>query len=83
MWYFVVPEVVFGEDALSKLAELSGKSAFIVTDKIIAGLGLIDKVKEQLAQAGMTCQVFDEVEPDPSLQTVRKGTALLQQHQPD
>ncbi|MBM3166699.1 MAG: iron-containing alcohol dehydrogenase [Chloroflexi bacterium] len=83
MWYFTAPQVVFGEDALSKLAELSGKSAFIVTDKIINGLGLIDKVKEHLAQAGMHCQVFDEVEPDPSLQTVKKGIALMQQYKPD
>lgn len=83
MWYFVVPEVVFGEDALSKLAELHGKSAFIVTDKIINELGLVDKVKEQLALAGMTSQVFDEVEPDPSLQTVRKGIALMHQQKPD
>ncbi|MBM4452877.1 MAG: iron-containing alcohol dehydrogenase, partial [Chloroflexi bacterium] len=82
-WYFTAPQVVFGEDALSKLAELSGKSAFIVTDKIINGLGLIDKVKEHLAQAGMHCQVFDEVEPDPSLQTVKKGIALMQQYKPD
>jgi alcohol dehydrogenase class IV len=45
MWYFVVPEVVFGEDSLSRLAELIGKSAFIVTDKNIVKLGLVDKVK--------------------------------------
>jgi alcohol dehydrogenase class IV len=83
MWYFTAPQVVFGEDALTKLAELPGKSAFIVTDKIINGLGLIDKVKEQLGIAGMQCQVFDEVEPDPSLQTVKKGIALMQQYKPD
>jgi alcohol dehydrogenase class IV len=83
MWYFVVPEVVFGQDALSRLAELKGKSAFIVTDKNIVNLGLIDKVKEQLSQAGMKTNVFDEVEPDPSLQTVRKGVALMNQSGPD
>ena len=48
MWYFVVPDIVFGQDALSHLAELKGKSAFIVTDKNIVKLGLVDKVKEQL-----------------------------------
>jgi alcohol dehydrogenase class IV len=83
MWYFVVPEVVFGQDALSRLAELKGKSAFIVTDKNIVNLGLIDKVKKQLSQAGIKTIVFDEVEPDPSLQTVRKGISLMNQHKPD
>ncbi|MBM4446987.1 MAG: iron-containing alcohol dehydrogenase [Chloroflexi bacterium] len=83
MWYFVTPEVVFGQDALSRLAEMKGKSAFIVTDKNIVSLGLIDRVKEQLSQAGIKATVFDEVEPDPSLQTVRKGVALMNQSGPD
>ncbi len=83
MWYFVVPEVVFGQDALSHLAELKGKSAFIVTDKNIVRLGFVDKVKEQLSQAGIQASVFDEVEPDPSLQTVQKGVALMNQYGPD
>jgi alcohol dehydrogenase class IV len=83
MWYFVVPEVVFGQDALSHLAELKGKSAFIVTDKNIVKLGLVDKVKEQLSQAEIQASVFDEVEPDPSLQTVQKGVALMNQYGPD
>jgi alcohol dehydrogenase class IV len=83
MWYFVVPEVVFGQDALSHLAELKRKSAFIVTDKNIMSLGFVDKVKEQLSQAGIQATVFDEVEPDPSLQTVQKGVALMNQYGPD
>jgi alcohol dehydrogenase class IV len=83
MWYFVVPKVVFGQDALSHLAELKGKSAFIVTDKNIIKLGFVDKVKEQLSQAGIGAHVFDEVEPDPSLQTVKKGVALMNRHGPD
>jgi alcohol dehydrogenase class IV len=83
MWYFVAPQVVFGQDALSYLAELKGKSALIVTDKNIVGLGLVDKVEDQLSQAGIQVTVFDEVEPDPSLQTVQKGVAMMNQHGPD
>lgn len=83
MWYFVIPNVVFGQDALSHLAELKGKLAFIVTDKNIVELGLVDKVKEQLCQAEIQATVFDEVEPDPSLQTVQKGVALMNKYGPD
>ena len=83
MWYFVVPKVVFGQDALTHLAELKAKSAFIVTDKNIVSLGLVDKVKEQLSQAGIQATVFDEIEPDPSLQTVQKGVVLMNQYAPD
>jgi len=83
MWYFVAPQVVFGQDALSYLAELKGESAFIVTDKNVVGLGLVDKVKAQLSQAGIEATVFDEIEPDPSLQTVQKGVAVMNQYGPD
>jgi alcohol dehydrogenase class IV len=83
MWYFVVPKIVFGQDALSHLAELKGKSAFIITDKNIVKLGFVDKVKQQLSQAGIQAAVFDEVEPDPSLQTVQKGVAMMNQYGPD
>lgn len=83
MWYFVVPKVVFGQDALSYLAELKGRSAFIVTDRNIVDLGFVDRVKQQLAQAGIQAAVFDEVEPDPSLQTVQKGVAAMNQYRPD
>ena len=83
MWYFMVPEVVFGQDSLSRLAELKGKSAFIVTDRNIVSLGFVDRVKEQLSQAGIKSNVFDEIQPDPSLQTVKKGTALMRQYEPD
>jgi alcohol dehydrogenase class IV len=83
MWYFVVPEVVFGQDALVRLAELKGKSAVIVTDKNIVKLGLVDMVKAQLSLAGIESSVFDEVEPDPSLQMVSKGVTLMNQYEPD
>jgi alcohol dehydrogenase class IV len=83
MWYFVVPKVVFGQDALSHLTELKGKSAFIVTDRNIVKLGFVDRVKEQLSQAGIEAAIFDEVEPDPSLQTVQKGVALMNKYGPD
>lgn len=84
MWYFVVPQVVFGEDALGHLAELKGRSAFIVTDKNIVQLGFVDRVREQLGLAGITTTgVFDEVEPDPSLQTVDRGTEMIRQFEPD
>ena len=32
MWHFVSPNIVFGEDALNSLEELTGKRALIVTD---------------------------------------------------
>ena len=83
MWYFNSPEVVYGEDALSHLDTLHGERAFIVTDPIILKLGFVDMVKEHLHAAGMQVAVFAEVEPDPSLQTVRRGAEVMRDFAPD
>jgi alcohol dehydrogenase class IV len=83
MWYFVSPEVVFGEDALDALDELEGRRALIVTDTALVQLGLVDKVKVHLDRAGVEAHVFDAVEPNPSVQTVRRGAAMARQVEPD
>jgi alcohol dehydrogenase class IV len=83
MWYFISPEIVYGEDALSRLDELEGKRAFIVTDKQIVSFGFADKVKERLSQAGIECQVYDEVESEPSIETVKKGAESARIYGPD
>jgi alcohol dehydrogenase class IV len=83
VWYFNSPHVVFGEDALTHLATLSGRLAFIVTDDNMLRLGTVQLVKAQLAQAGLAAEVFAEVEPDPSLDTVRRCAAAMQAARPD
>jgi len=83
MKYFVAPEVVFGQGSVERWSKLKGNIAFIVGGKNVTKLGFVDKVKEQLAQAGIKSTVFTEVEPEPSFETVRKGAALMRQHTPD
>ncbi|MCZ7575186.1 MAG: iron-containing alcohol dehydrogenase [Ardenticatenaceae bacterium] len=83
MWYFSSPEIVFGDEALSRLEHLSGTSAFIVTDANMVRLGFVDRVQARLALAGMESAVFAEVEPDPSLQTVRRCAAAMAEYQPE
>jgi len=83
MWYFNSPLIVFGEDALSELASIEGQRAFIVTDANIARLGYVDMVGQQLAAAGLDYQVFAEVEPDPSVETVKRGAEQMRQYAPD
>jgi alcohol dehydrogenase class IV len=83
MWYFRSPQIVFGEDALDHLMHLKGNQAFIVTDQMMVRLGFVDIVKAKLAEAGLACEVFDQVEPEPSLQTVERGAALMLEKKPD
>jgi alcohol dehydrogenase class IV len=83
MWFFTIPQIVFGEGALSYLAQIRGTRALIVTDAQMVKLGFVDLVREQLAQANIETRVFDEVEPEPMLDTVRRGAARAQEYQPD
>ncbi len=71
VWWFYVPNIVFGEDALSDLEQLKGKKAFIVTDKVINSLGLAEKVCSILTSRQWEAAIWDGVEPDPKISTVK------------
>ncbi|GAB4528805.1 MAG: iron-containing alcohol dehydrogenase [Anaerolineae bacterium] len=83
MWYFRSPEIVFGEDALDHLTHLKGKRALIVTDEVMVSLGFVEWVRARLVEAGMDCEVFDQVEPEPSLDTIRRGAQFMLSEKPD
>jgi len=83
MWYFVSPQVIFGEDSISALEDLSGKRALIITDANLVQIGLADQVSSKLIRAGFELQIFDEVKPDPTISTVIKGTRLAASYKPD
>ncbi|TEU04032.1 MAG: iron-containing alcohol dehydrogenase [Dehalococcoidia bacterium] len=83
MWNFVSPRIVFGEGALEVLDELEGRRALIVTDATLVQLGLVDRVKAHLDSAGIEVHIFDEVEPDPSVQTVQRGAKVALELAPD
>ncbi len=83
MWYFDSPHMIFGEEALTFLAQLSGRHACVITDHNMVRLGLAQQVVDQLSTAGLAYTIFDEVEPEPSLQMVQRCAETLAQHQPD
>ena len=83
MWFFSSPRtIVFGEGSLEHLKELEGEKVFIVTDGVLRNLGIVDKVKEQLRDR-IQVKVFDEVEPEPSKQTIERGAKALSEFGPD
>ena len=83
MWFFSSPQIVFGDDALEYIDELKGERAFIVTDPVLASLGYADDIRRRFEDAGMTVAVFDQVEPEPSLQTVKRGARIMADFAPD
>lgn len=83
MWQFSSPEIAFGEDALYRLDEIEARKAVVITDPIMIDLGFWDQVKRRLSQIQGLIEVFDQVEPEPSIQTVHKAQAFLNDANPD
>jgi alcohol dehydrogenase class IV len=83
MWFFASPQIVFGEGALDYLTQIHGARAYIITDALMMQFGFVERVREKLAQANIETRVFAEVEPEPSLDTVQRGAALLREYAPD
>ncbi len=54
----------------------------VISDANLVKLGMVERIRTALEPSGMDVQVFHDVEPDPSLETVRKGAEFLLQHNP-
>ncbi|MBP0018912.1 MAG: bifunctional acetaldehyde-CoA/alcohol dehydrogenase [Cyanobacteria bacterium SBLK] len=85
LWFRVPPKVYFKYGSLPiALRELAGKQrAFIVTDKPLYDLGMTANVEDVLDEIGLKYDIFYDVEPDPSLDTVQRGLVLMNTFKPD
>ena len=82
---FTLPRDLYhGKDALEALKTLAGKKAIVVVGGgSMKRFGFLDKVVDYLKEAGMEVKLFEGVEPDPSVDTVLKGAAAMQEFEPD
>ena len=82
---FTLPRDLYhGENALEALKTFTGKRAVIcVGGESMKRFGFLDKAIAYLQEAGMEVKVIDGIEPDPSVETVMKGAAVMQEFQPD
>ena len=78
--FWIKPKLYFGPEPMAALDQLAGKRVLIVTDAFLASSGLLDRVKNRLTGA---VEIFDQVEPDPSLRLVAQGVRMLRDFGPD
>ena len=77
-------DIYHGKGALEVLKQFEGKKAVIcVGGGSMKRFGFLDKAKSYLEEAGMEVRVFEGIEPDPSVETVMKGAAFMQDFGPD
>ncbi|MGI6553978.1 MAG: bifunctional acetaldehyde-CoA/alcohol dehydrogenase [Bacillota bacterium] len=85
-WFKVPARVYFERGALGYLTKMPRvERVFIVTDRVLNELGYVKRVEYYLGKRSnrVTIEVFDAVEPNPSLTTVQKGVEIMENFKPD
>ena len=85
MGRFTLPRDLYhGKGSLEELKNLTGsKAVLVVGGGSMKRFGFLDRAVEYLQQAGLEVRVIDGVEPDPSVETVMKGAAVMREFGPD
>lgn len=79
-WFFPDPTIIDGPGAIKKLPAIvkkKGKSqVLVVTDKGLMGLNLLDGLFKALDEVGVKYVVYDEVQPNPTIENVEAALKL-------
>ncbi|HEK9158693.1 TPA: bifunctional acetaldehyde-CoA/alcohol dehydrogenase, partial [Streptococcus equi subsp. equi] len=85
-WFKVPSKTYFERDSIQYLQKCRDvERVMIVTDHAMVELGFLDRIIEQLdlRRNKVVYQIFADVEPDPDITTVMKGTELMRTFKPD
>lgn len=82
---FTLPRDLYhGKGTLEELKNLKGKKAVVVVGGgSMKRFGFLERVENYLKEAGMEVQLIENVEPDPSVETVMRGAKVMQEFGPD
>ncbi len=84
MRYTLPRDMYYGKGALEQLKHIEGKKAILVLGGgSMKRFGFVDRVVNYLTEAGIETKLFENVEPDPSVETVMKGAEMMREFQPD
>ena len=85
-WFKIPPKIYFERNSINYLKDMRYiHRAFIVCDRNMLDLGFVQKVNDVLNSRPdkVAVTMYCDVEPDPSIQTVREGVKLMNSFQPD
>lgn len=89
-WFKIPPKIYFQPGAVRYLQDMPNiNRAFIITDKMMVKLGYVDKVlhylrkRPEIGLSYVHSEIFADVEPDPSVETVMRGVELMNSFKPD
>lgn len=84
-WFRVPPKIFFEKDSITYLRHIEAERVMLVCDPGMVKFGYADLVKRQLElnRHRPAVDVFSDVEPNPSTNTVYKGLERFVDFQPD
>ena len=84
-WFRVPPKIFFEKDSITYLRHIEAERVMLVCDPGMVQFGYADLVKRQLElnRHRPAVDVFSDVEPNPSTNTVYKGLERFVDFQPD
>ncbi|QJS99708.1 bifunctional acetaldehyde-CoA/alcohol dehydrogenase [Streptomyces asoensis] len=85
-WFKVPPKIYFEPQAIRYLASMPDvHRVTVVTDATMTRLGFVDRVTRVLQRRHepVTVQIIDNVEREPSIDSVQRGARLMRDFRPD
>jgi alcohol dehydrogenase class IV len=80
-------QIIFGRNSVRQLGEvaehLQAKRILIVTDRVLESAGILDRVRQPLAESGAELEVFNGGEAEPSLRAAEASIACGLTFRPD
>ncbi|MCP4119098.1 MAG: iron-containing alcohol dehydrogenase [Desulfobacteraceae bacterium] len=70
-------KICYDENAMEVLETLDAKHALLVTDPFMVKTGFSKRIVSHLERANIAYTIFGNVEPDPSLNTVKQGMLAM------
>lgn len=78
-YFQISTQIVYGRNSLDQIGEiltqLEARRAQVITDPGVAKAGILEKLLAQLTQANVSAVTFDQVESNPTIQTVDRAAA--------
>lgn len=85
-WFKVPGKTYFEPNSIQYLAQMPDvHRVTIVTDKVMSSIGIVDKIIDVLERRPekVSLQIIDQVEPEPSVETVERGAEMMRDFKPD
>ncbi len=85
-WFKVPAKTYFEPNAIQYLRDMDDvERVTIITDATMTRIGIVDKVIDVLRRRAnnVSLQIIDNVEPEPSIKTVKDGAEILRAFKPD